>query len=154
MSERTSERSGGRERSEQSGSSERVSGASERANGRASGPVLTSRFLFVPDHSGAGFGSNLLSHQVYARLGSAVNRNLLAFLDGVSRLAVIMSMRKEMNGCNGAHLYANVGIVGTGASVAIFVQKIWQTKFWFGIHKAIRMDVEISRAEKTHLYSV
>ena len=29
----------------------RVSGASERANGRASGPVLTSRFLFVPDHS-------------------------------------------------------------------------------------------------------
>ena len=96
----------------------------------------------------------MLSHQVYARLGSAVNRNLLAFLDGVSRLAVIMSMRKEMNGCNGAHLYANVGIAGTGASVAIFVQKIWQTKFWFGIHKAIRMDVEISRAEKTHLYSV
>ena len=25
-----------------------------RANGRASGPVLTSRFLFVPDHSAAG----------------------------------------------------------------------------------------------------
>ena len=25
--------------------------ASERANGRASGPVLTSLFLFVPDHS-------------------------------------------------------------------------------------------------------
>ena len=39
-SERTSEHSGGRERSEQSGASERVSGASERANGRASGPVL------------------------------------------------------------------------------------------------------------------
>ena len=37
--------------SEQSGASERVSGARERANGRASGPVLTSRFLFVPDHS-------------------------------------------------------------------------------------------------------
>ena len=51
MSERTSERSGGRERSEQSGASERVSGASEQANGRASGPELTSRFLFVPDHS-------------------------------------------------------------------------------------------------------
>ena len=34
-----SERSGGRERSEQSGASERVSGANERANGRASGPV-------------------------------------------------------------------------------------------------------------------
>ena len=31
--------------------SEQVSGASEWANGRASGPVLTSRFLFVPDHS-------------------------------------------------------------------------------------------------------
>ena len=28
-----------------------MSGASERANGRASGPVLTSRFLLVPDHS-------------------------------------------------------------------------------------------------------
>ena len=28
-----------------------MSGASERVNGRASGPVLTSRFLFVPDHS-------------------------------------------------------------------------------------------------------
>ena len=49
-SERTSERSGGRERSEQSGASERVSGACERVNGRASGPVLTSRFLVVPDH--------------------------------------------------------------------------------------------------------
>ena len=42
-----SERSGGRERSEQSGASERVSGASERANGRASGPVLQSVFLAV-----------------------------------------------------------------------------------------------------------
>ena len=28
-----------------------MSGASERANGRASGPVLTSLFLFKPDHS-------------------------------------------------------------------------------------------------------
>ena len=45
------EKNGGRERSEQSGASERVSGVSEQANGRASGPVLTSRFLFVPDHS-------------------------------------------------------------------------------------------------------
>ena len=45
-----SERSGGREQSEQSGASERVNGA----NGQASGPVLTSRFLFVPDHSGMG----------------------------------------------------------------------------------------------------
>ena len=36
-----------------SGASERVSGASERVNRRASGPVLTSRFLFDPDHSAA-----------------------------------------------------------------------------------------------------
>ena len=50
-SERMSERSGGRERSKQSGASERVSDASKWANRRASGPVLTSRFLFVPDHS-------------------------------------------------------------------------------------------------------
>ena len=46
-----SERSGGRERSEQSGASEQVSGVSERANGRASGPVLQSVFLAVLDHS-------------------------------------------------------------------------------------------------------
>ena len=53
-----SERSGGRERSEQSGASERVSGASERvsgaskqANGQASGPVLTSVFFSIFDHS-------------------------------------------------------------------------------------------------------
>ena len=46
-----SERSGGRERSEQSGASERVSGASKRANGRASGPVLTSVFFSIFDHS-------------------------------------------------------------------------------------------------------
>ena len=48
---RTSERSGGRERSEQSRASEQVSGASERANGRASGPVLQYVFLAVLDHS-------------------------------------------------------------------------------------------------------
>ena len=46
-----SERSGGRKQSEQSRVSERVSGASEQANGRASGLVLTSLFLFDPDHS-------------------------------------------------------------------------------------------------------
>ena len=50
-SERTSERSGGRERSKQSRASERVSGASEQANGQASGPVLQSVFLAVIDHS-------------------------------------------------------------------------------------------------------
>ena len=59
-SERASERSGGREQSEQSGAGERVSGASERANGRASGPVLTSRFLFVPDQSAVGLTSYIL----------------------------------------------------------------------------------------------
>ena len=46
-----SECSGGRERSEQSGASERVSGASERAKGRASGPVLQFVFLAVLAHS-------------------------------------------------------------------------------------------------------
>ena len=46
-----SERSGGRERSDHTGASERVSGASERANGRASGPVLMSRFMAVLNHS-------------------------------------------------------------------------------------------------------
>ena len=53
VSEQVNERSGGCEQSEQSGASERVSGASEQANRRASGPVLTSLFLFVPDHSAA-----------------------------------------------------------------------------------------------------
>ena len=51
-----SERSEARERSEQSGASVRVSGASERANGRASGPVLTSRFMAVLNHSGVVVG--------------------------------------------------------------------------------------------------
>ena len=51
-SERTSGRSGGRERSEQSGASERVSSVTERANGRASGLILHSVFLAVFDHSG------------------------------------------------------------------------------------------------------
>ena len=46
-----SERSGGRERSEQSGASERVGGASERVNRRANGPVLTSVFFSIFDHS-------------------------------------------------------------------------------------------------------
>ena len=52
-SEQTSDRSGAREQSEQGGASKRVSGASKRANRRVSGPVLTSGFLFVPDHSAA-----------------------------------------------------------------------------------------------------
>ena len=47
VSERASERMSAaeRERSEQCGASERVSGASERASGQASGPVLTSQLL-------------------------------------------------------------------------------------------------------------
>jgi len=49
-SERTIERSGGREWSKQSRASEQVSCASERVNGRASGPVLTSRFLAALPH--------------------------------------------------------------------------------------------------------
>ena len=40
--------------------SEGVSGASKRANGRTSDLVLTSRFLFVPDHSGFFSGLRIL----------------------------------------------------------------------------------------------
>ena len=47
VSERVNKRSGGRAQSEQSGASARVSSANERANGRASGPVLQSVFLVV-----------------------------------------------------------------------------------------------------------
>ena len=46
-----SERSRAREQSEQCGANEWVSGVSERANGRASGPVLQSVFLAVVAHS-------------------------------------------------------------------------------------------------------
>ena len=53
-SERASDCSGGHERSEQSEASEWVSGARERANGRASGPVLTSVFLVDRDLSAVG----------------------------------------------------------------------------------------------------
>ena len=46
----------------------RVSGASERANGRASGPLLTSLFLFVPDHSATvETGEEALSPQAATR---------------------------------------------------------------------------------------
>ena len=51
VSELTSERSGVCEQSKQCGVNKRVSGASEQGNGRASGPVLMSLYLFVPDHS-------------------------------------------------------------------------------------------------------
>ena len=46
-----SERSGGREQNKQSGASKQVSVERERANGRASGPVLQSVFLAVLAHS-------------------------------------------------------------------------------------------------------
>ena len=52
--ERANERSGARERSEQCGASEWVSGASERASGRANGPVLTSRLQAYLNHRGMG----------------------------------------------------------------------------------------------------
>ena len=64
MSERANERSGAREQSELCGASERVSGASERANGRASGPVLTSQLMAVLNHSAVGGGNQKI------RLGS------------------------------------------------------------------------------------
>ena len=51
-----SECRGAREQSEHCGASERVSGASKRTNGRANGPVLTSGFLAVLDHSLVGRG--------------------------------------------------------------------------------------------------
>ena len=49
-----SERSGVQDRSKQGGASKRVSGASERANVRASGPVLQSEFLVILTHSPTG----------------------------------------------------------------------------------------------------
>ena len=51
-----SELSGGCKQSEQSGANKQMSGASERANGRVRGPVLTSLFLFGPDHSAHAHG--------------------------------------------------------------------------------------------------
>ena len=42
-----SERSGARKQIEQGGANERVSGASERANRQASGPVLQSELLVI-----------------------------------------------------------------------------------------------------------
>ena len=51
---RCATRSGGCERSEQSGASKRVSSASERAKGRASDPVLQSVFFVILAHSAPG----------------------------------------------------------------------------------------------------
>ena len=52
-SKRTSQRSGAREQSKQCGTSEWVSGASNQANGRASGPLLTSWFSALMHHCSA-----------------------------------------------------------------------------------------------------
>ena len=51
VSEWANERSGACKQNGQGGASECVGGVSKQANGRASGPVLTSRFLVVLDHS-------------------------------------------------------------------------------------------------------
>ena len=80
VSEQTSERSRGHKRSEQSRAREQVSGVSDRTNGRASGPALTSLFFFVSDHSAMAnislgwFGPSLfafvfLFHRFYDILG-------------------------------------------------------------------------------------
>ena len=52
-SEQMRERSGASEQSEQCGASERVGGASDHENGRASGSVQTPRFLAVQNHRAA-----------------------------------------------------------------------------------------------------
>ena len=65
-----SERSGVREQG-----TERVSGASELAKGRASGPVLQSGFLVILDHS----ATKMMTSQLYTRLKS--KRNFLTLND-------------------------------------------------------------------------
>ena len=45
-----------------------VSGASKRANGRASGPVRTSRFMAVLNHSAKGAGVKGKGDRLYMRL--------------------------------------------------------------------------------------
>ena len=77
-SERMNERSGACKQSEQGRATERVSSASEWANRRASGPVLTSRFLFVPDHSAPTDGYSpkfaLFTHKIFLVEGSSYFR--------------------------------------------------------------------------------
>ena len=58
MSEQVNESA---QRSKQRGTSERVSGASKQANGRASGPVVQSVFLVVLDHSAVGNIKEMIS---------------------------------------------------------------------------------------------
>ena len=62
----------------------RVSGASERANGRASGPVLTSRFLFVPDHSATPIGFGRTPSGTYYSPHRVASPTASSALDGMS----------------------------------------------------------------------
>ena len=96
-SERTSERSGARKRSKQGGASKRVSGTSERANRQASGLVLTSRFLFVPDHSAtaasswtaatSGNNNNHNDDDDLAKSNAYLRENLSRFFGAEGRLS-------------------------------------------------------------------
>ena len=83
MTERTSERSGGRERSEQSGASGQVSSAIKRANGRASDPILMSQFLVDPDHSG------MVTHSGLNTVVTSSNGQ--EFMVGIPRFLVVKS---------------------------------------------------------------
>ena len=56
-----------------------MSGASERANGRASGPVLQSVFLAVLDHSGLIASVLVLFSDVGTCLASVLQRSFQAF---------------------------------------------------------------------------
>ena len=107
MREGGGERSRGRERSERSGASERVSDASERANGRANGPALTSLFLFVPDHSASSSSSSssslppVVSHPLFPAAEDALPREwfqvhpVKLFLDYLSIKLGLIWKRKD-----------------------------------------------------------
>ena len=64
---------GGPKQSEQSGASERVSGTSEQANGRASGPVLTSQFLADLNHSA------MTEERLFTTSRKGIQRSISAF---------------------------------------------------------------------------
>ena len=74
-SERTIERSRARERSKLCGASEWVSG---QANERASDPVLTTGFLFFPDHSAAAAPSNAVLLLVVIFASNALARKKIS----------------------------------------------------------------------------
>ena len=58
-----------------------------RANGRASGPVLTFLFLFVPDHSEAGSRSNLQTGIQLSNVSSNAEIDVNAKRDGIDQSA-------------------------------------------------------------------